>query len=445
MRATAALPLPLLLILVLLLSLAAQAFEVQRIATGLDRPVFLTAPPGDRDRVFVVEQHSGDIHILRLASGNLEATPFLTVSGVSTGNEQGLLGLAFHPDYASNGFFYVYYTNPATQVRRYQVSADPDIADAGSAISVMTLSQPQSNHNGGWLGFGPDGLLYLSVGDGGAANDNGSGHTAGTGNAQDLTNNLLGKILRIDVDGDDFPADATRNYSIPAGNPFAATTGDDEIWLYGLRNPWRPSFDRETGDLYIADVGQNLCEEVNVHPASAAAGANFGWRLREGVIATPSVGGAAPAGAIDPIFDYPHFPGFETCSGPGGSFSGVSITGGYAYRGPIPELAGRYFFADFSTARLWSLLWDGSDPSGFDGSNYTSLSDHTGDPNFSPDVGSFGAVASFGEDDLGNLYLLDLNDGEVFQLPEPAGPLALAVGALLLLRLRRSAGSQRRQ
>ena len=416
----------------------ASGFEVLRVATGLSRPVFLTAPPGDGERVFIVEQHSGDIHILRLSDDSLEATPFLTVGGLSTGNEQGLLGLAFHPDYASNGFFYVYFTDPDTRVVRYQVSSDPDVADATSATPVLSISQPQSNHNGGWLGFGPDGFLYVSSGDGGAANDSGSGHTSGVGNAQDITDNLLGKILRLDVDGDDFPLDGQRNYSIPPGNPFAGGSGDDEIWLYGLRNPWRPSFDRQTGDLYIADVGQNRCEELDVQPASASPGTNFGWRLREGVIATPGgVGGPAPAGAVEPIFDYPHFPSFASCSGPGGSFEGFSITGGYVYRGPIPELAGRYFFADFSTARLWSLRWDGSSPALFNGSNYTELTDHTGDPNFTPDIGSLGAISSFGEDALGNLYLLDLADGEVFRLPEPGTAYLQLAGIALLLGLRK--------
>ena len=432
--------------LVLTPSHPAASFEIQRLASGLERPVYLTAPPGDRERVFIVEQHSGDIHILRLATGSVEPGPFLSIAGISTGHEQGLLCLAFHPDYASNGFFFVYYTDPDTRVVRYQVSADPDVADATSAMAVLSISQPQSNHNGGWLGFGPDDFLYVASGDGGFANDSGSGHTTGTGNAQDTTDNLLGKILRIDVDADDFPADAERNYAIPADNPFAGVAGDDEIWLFGLRNPWRSSFDRQTGDLYIADAGQNRCEEVDIHPASAAPGANFGWRLREGVIATPTggVGGPAPAGAFDPIFDYPRPAAVESCSGPDGSFEGSVITGGYAYRGPVPELAGRYFFADFSTARLWSLRWDGSAPSSFDGSNYTELTDHTGDPRFTPDLGSFGAISSFGEDDRGNLYLLDLYDGEVFQLPEPNRAQLQAAGILLLLALRGRAAARGR-
>lgn len=423
------------------LTLAAPAsaddFQLHRVASGLARPVFLTAPPGDTDRVFIVEQHAGQIRILRRGDLTLEADPFLTVSGVATGSEQGLLGLAFDPDYATNGTFYVYLTDPDTKVVRYQVSADPDIADETSATPVLGFVQPQNNHNGGWIAFDAAGLLYVSTGDGGASNDDGAGHTAGIGNAQD-TDKLLGKILRIDPSGDDFPADPDRNYAIPSGNPFVGVSGADEIWVYGLRNPWRPSFDRATGDLYVGDVGQSNCEEIDVQPAASSGGENYGWRLREGTIATPTggVGGAAPAGAIDPIFDYSHG-GLETCSDPGPGFSGISITGGYVYRGPLVELAGRYFFADFGTAKLWSLLWDGSDPSLFDGTNYTDLTDHSGDPRFVPLTGSLGLVSSFGEDADGNLYVLDL-DGDVFLLPEPGGVDALAAGILAILGLART-------
>ncbi len=420
---------------------AAQSFDTVRIADGLARPVFLTAPPGDLGRVFVLEQHTGQILIIRLVTRSVETTPFLTVPSLSTGDEQGLLGLAFHPDYATNGFLYVYYTNPDTQIVRYQVSSDPDVADPASATPVLSFSQPQSNHNGGWIGFGSDGFLYIASGDGGGSNDNGTGHTSGSGNAQDITDNLLGKLLRIDVDVDDFPDDPLRNYATPVSNPFVSTTGDDEIWVYGLRNPWRASFDRSTGDLYIGDVGQNRCEELDVQPGTSAGGENYGWRLREGVIATPTggVGGPPPAGAIDPIFDYPHAGTGEFCSDPGTEFTGVAITGGYVYRGPVAELAGRYFFADFGTGRLWSLRYDGSDPSSFDGTNYTELTDHTGDPDFTPDVGAIGSVSSFGEDSAGNLYVVDLG-GEVFYIPEPpAAPMQLAGVAITWALARRRA------
>ena len=354
------------------------------------------------------------------------------------GNEQGLLGMAFHPDYATNGFFYVAYTNPNKQIVRYHVSDDPDVADPASATPVLSYVQPASNHNGGWMAFGPDGYLYLSTGDGGGDDDNDAGHTAGTGNGQDITSNLLGKILRIDVDGDDFDTDPARNYAIPPDNPFVGTNGDDEIWVYGLRNPWRNSFDRATGDLYIGDVGQTACEELDVQPGTSTGGENYGWRLREGVIATPTggVGGARPAGAIDPIFDYPHGTGGNQCSDPPDGFTGIAITGGYVYRGPVPELQGRYFFADFGTGRLWSLRWDGSPPASNDGHNYTELTDHTGEPEFTPDMGTIGSVSSFGEDDVGNLYVLDLG-GEVFLIPEPGAVSMQLAGAGLIAALAR--------
>lgn len=378
------------------------------VASGFSRPVVAASPPGDTARLFVVEQHTGRIRIVRLADGSIEPADFLDLGGLATGNEQGLLGLAFHPDYASNGWFYVNLTVSSgdTEVRRYQVSGDPDVADPTSGTLVLGWSQPQTNHNGGWLGFGPDGYLYVSSGDGGSSDDAGTGHTSGTGNAQDVTNNLLGKMLRIDVDGDDFPADAARNYAIPPSNPFVGVAGDDEIWAYGLRNPWRASFDRQTGDLWMADVGQNTREEIDVQPAASTGGENYGWRLREGTIATPSggVGGARPAGAIDPIYDYAHG---------GGALEGFSVTGGYVYRGPVAEIQGHYFFADYVTERIWSLVWDGSDPSGFDGTNHTSFVDRTAE--LASDGAAIGEISSFGEDALGNLYVIDLG-GEIFRI-----------------------------
>jgi hypothetical protein len=292
-----------------------------------------------------------------------------------------------------------------TEIRRYRVSTDPDVADPQSEQLVLGYAQPQSNHNGGWLGFGPDGYLYISAGDGGGANDSSSGHTQGSGNAQDITDNPLGKVLRIDVDGDAFPADDARNYAIPPSNPFVDATGDDEIWSYGLRNPWRASFDRMTGDLYIGDVGQGAREEIDVQPAGSAGGENYGWRLREGTIATPGVGGSRPAGAIDPIYDYTRG---------AGPFQGFSVTGGYVYRGPVAEIRGQYFFADYSSERIWSLVYDGSEPGGFDGSNFTDLIDRTVElaPGGSLDINQ---ISSFAEDDSGNLYILDLG-GEIFRI-----------------------------
>lgn len=408
-------------ILVSLLPLSpvvASAIVPVRVAEGLQRPVFVTAPSEDTDRLFIVEQHTGNIKILNLDTGTLNTTPFLNVSGLTTGNEQGLLGLAFDPNYASNGRFYVNFTDStgSTNIRSYQVSSsNPDLADVNSATTILKYSQPQSNHNGGWLGFGPDNLLYIASGDGGAGNDIGSGHTPDLGNAQDTTDNLLGKILRIDPSGDDFQDDPEQNYAIPSSNPFVGTTGDDEIWAYGLRNPWRVSFDRATGDFYIADVGQNTREEINFQPASSSGGENYGWRLREGTVATPTggVGGDKPPEAINPIYDYLH--DFSTTGG-------LSVTGGYVYRGPIAELQGQYFFADFITNRLWSLEFDGSAVGDFDGTNFTNFTDWT--DSLIPNAGTINNIASFGEDSLGNLYIVDL-DGEVFRLQQAPEPFTL--------------------
>jgi len=389
-----------------------------RIASGLERPVYCVAPPADANRLFLVEK-PGRIAVLDLTSGS--RTTFLDLLPlISSDGERGLLGLAFHPQFATNRRFYVNYTGSGageTRVVEYQAREGlPNEADPASARLILTFSQPQSNHNGGWMGFGPDGFLYLATGDGGGANDTGSGHTAATGNAQDITDNLLGKILRIDVNGDDFPGDSQRNYAIPADNPFVGVSGDDEIWAYGLRNPWRCSFDRQTGDLWIGDVGQSRREEVNVQLAGQPGGRNYGWRLREGTIATPAagIGGAAPPGAVNPVYDYPHgtSPNQGNC-----------VTGGYVYRGPIASLRGTYFFADFSTRRIWSFKyrvirgqftdWTSSLPT---------------------DSGAITNVASFGEDGLGNLYLVDY-DGEVFRLTEQTPSLQTAFRTAMLQTL----------
>lgn len=372
----------------------ASAIATKRIASGLRRPLYVTAPSGDTDRLFIVEQHTGLIKILNLKTGLINNTPFLEINGLSTRDEQGLLGMEFHPDYDVNGFFYVNFTesNSTTNIRRYSVSAgNPDIADAASGTTIMTYAQPFSNHNGGWLGFGPDGFLYISTGDGGSGNDPGN-------RAQDITNQKLGKMLRVDVNGDDFPADPTRNYAIPADNPFVGTTGDDEIWAYGLRNPWRASFDRLTGDLYIADVGQGQREEINFQPASSTGGENYGWRVMEGYrcnIANDSLPCNDPS-FIAPIHEYSHI---------SGSDGGFSITGGYVYRGPIRELQGIYFFADYVSNQIWSFR--------FDGTAKTEFVNRTAE--LASDVGSVGAISSFGEDAAGNLYITDLH-GEVFKI-----------------------------
>jgi glucose/arabinose dehydrogenase len=375
--------------------------RASRLASRLPRPIFLTSAPGDADRLFVLEQHTGRIKILDQESGAIRPEPFLDLNNLSTGGEQGLLGIAFDPNYDESGQFYVNFTDRGgrTNVVRYQVSDDPDIANPESATTILQVNQPQGNHNAGWMSFGPqDGYLYVAMGDGGGADDNGNGHTPGVGNSQDITNNLLGAMLRIDVSGDDFPQDENRNYAIPATNPFVGMEGDDEIWSYGLRNPWRNSFDRETGDLWIADVGQNRREEINRQPADSTGGENYGWRLREGFIATPGVGGPAPADHVEPVYDYPHN---------NSDLGGFSVTGGYVYRGPIEALRGHYFFADFVTNRIWSFQYD------TESNQIADFQDRT--DQIQTDAGTIDGITSFGEDALGNLYIVTIG-GDVFRL-----------------------------
>jgi glucose/arabinose dehydrogenase len=239
---------------------------LQEVASGLNDPLYVVAPPGD-SRLFIVEQH-GRVRVIK--NGQLLPAPFLDISSrVASGSEQGLLSLAFHPSYASNGFFYINYKEPdrTTRIERWSVSSNPDVADAASARLILAYSQPFANHNGGLNLFGPDGMLYVGTGDGGSGGDP-------QGNGQNL-GSLLGKILRIDVDHGD-------PYAIPAGNPFVGRTGARaEIWAYGLRNPWRFSFDTRNGLLYVADVGQDRFEEVNVVPSNAG-GLNYGWNTMEG-------------------------------------------------------------------------------------------------------------------------------------------------------------------
>ncbi len=405
---------------------------MQEIAGSLDNPVFVTHAPGDRDRLFIVEE-GGTIKIVNNGSG-VNATPFLTVPNVDTTTEGGLLGLAFHPQYATPGTpgfgkFYVYATIDDNQepepfesrVLEYTVSNNPDVANT-TAREILHVQQPQANHNAGWIGFSPTdnpNYLYINFGDGGGDDDNDAGHTAGTGNAQDITNNFLGKTLRVDVSGDDF-ADTTLNYAIPHGanrNPFAKIdqndpmetdpVGDDETWAYGLRNPFRASFDRLTGDMWIGDVGQNTKEEVDFQPASSSGGANYGWRLREGDIATPSpasnpVGGAKPPGNVDPVYFY---------SRGTSEFLGFTVIGGYVYRGPDPDLQGQYFFADAGSRHVWRFV-DPSDPFG--------TRDNV-DSELGPLYSQLGQPVSFGEDADGNLYVVDYGsqtsaDGQVFRI-----------------------------
>lgn len=350
-------------------------FAWQPVIEGMARPLDLLSPPGDLERIFVVEQ-PGVIRILQ--AGALLETPFLDISDrvKRDGNEQGLLGLAFHPQYAENGYFYVNYTSFVgvgdTVIARYSVSAsDPNRGDPNSEVVLLTVSQPYANHNGGGMVFGPEGYLYMSLGDGGSAGDP-------QGNGQSL-NTHLGKILRIDVDGGE-------PYAIPSDNPFAGGGGMSEIWAYGLRNPWRFSFDRATGDLYIADVGQNAWEEINFQPAGVPGGWNYGWDYLEGT--HPFEGQPDPSlELVDPIFEYQHG-------------VGCSVTGGYVYRGELlPEFRGIYLFSDYCTGRVWGLL------RGADGSWQNKELFQTG-----------WNVSSFGQDAQGELYIIDQGSGTIYQL-----------------------------
>ena len=336
-----------------------------RVASGLNQPLFVAAPPGDTGRLFIVEK-TGTINILDLNTGSVLGSPFLTVP-VDPAGERGLLGFAFDPNYAANGFFYIYrtVTTPTTHnvVERYQVSGNPNVANAASRQTVINLDNLSgaTNHNGGWIGFGPDGDLYIATGD----NANGA-------NAQTLSN-LLGKILRIDVE-DGLP------YQIPADNPFVGTPGArPEIFALGLRNPWRPSFDSASGKLFIADVGENTIEEINL----GQKGANYGWPSAEG----PSVNQAF----TNPIAFYNHG-------------VGQSITGGYVYNGESDGLNGQYFFADFTTHKLFTLR--------FDSTNWISTERTS---QVQTNVGTINNPSSFGEDGRGNLYLVDI-DGKIYRL-----------------------------
>jgi Ca2+-binding RTX toxin-like protein len=354
-----------------------------RVASSLSQPLLVTSAPDNPNRLFIVEK-GGLIKILDLATGAVDPQTFLDVSDqISTEGEQGLLGLAFPPDYAENGRFYVYLSNADgdSEVRQYRVFAnDPTRADAASGKVVLTFDQPEfTNHKAGWIEFGPDGYLYIALGDGGGGDpDN---------NAQN-TSSLLGKILRIDVNGDDFPANPGRKYAIPDDNPFVGAAGDDEIWAYGLRNPYRNGFDRGTGDLYIADVGQSTWEEINL----GTAGANYGWKRYEG----PAV--------FDPNAPLNGAPSFPIHVYGHDDAGGRSVTGGYAYRGQSEGLHGQYFFGDFASDRIWTL----SEESG-----RWVATDRTGE--IVTDTGTLDGITSFGEDALGNLYVTSFN-GEVFRL-----------------------------
>ena len=388
----------------------AHALSTVLVGSGFDQPVALTSPAGD-PRLFVVEK-AGRIQVM----ANGARSTYLDISAqVDAEGERGLLGLAFDPDFASNGRFYVNYIDKATKntvVAAYTApSAASNTADAGSAKTIISIAQPAglSNHKAGWIGFRPgDGNnLYIATGDGGGGNDPGN-------NAQNLSSNL-GKMLRITPQADG-------GYTVPASNPFVGTAGNDEIWAYGLRNPYRNSFDRGTGDFYIADVGQGLREELDFEAAGTAGfvgGLNYGWRAREGSIDNPAVSDPAPAQAVDPVYDYAH-----------GAMGGT-IIGGYVYRGTGEAgLDGTYFFGDFNSGKVFSLRQTGGAVGSF--------MDRTAE--LGTPFGGF-TLSAFGEDSAGNLYVMGL-DGDVYRfaaaVPEPATWVSLGLGvAVLGWRLRR--------
>ena len=357
----------------------------QELVAGLNNPVLITNANDGSGRLFVIER-SGRIRIIK--NGALQATPFLDIQSIvkSSGSEQGLLGLAFHPAYANNGKFYVAYTAPRTgdtggsvlTLRQYTVSAgNPDIANSGSGLDILTIDHPTySNHNGGTLVFGSDGFLYWSTGDGGSGGDPNN-------NAQNLTNRL-GKILRMDVN-------SGSPYSIPASNPFFGSSDPNvkqEIWSYGLRNPWRISFDRDTHDLYIGDVGQSAREEIDFQPSSSTGGENYGWRVMEGSLCYNPSSGCNQTGKVLPVAEYDHT-------------LGCSVTGGYVYRGSnYPSVSGIYFYGDYCSGRLFVT-------------RQISPSDWTTPVQLADTPFS---ISTFGEDEQGELYLADYGTGKIYKI-----------------------------
>jgi glucose/arabinose dehydrogenase len=339
-------------------------------AQGFTQPLDIQNAGDGSNRLFVVERGG----TIRIIENNLPLdTPFLDISkNVRTnGSEQGLLGLAFHPSYVENGRFFINYTdlNGNTVIAAYQVSGNANQADPTSEAVLLRIAQPYGNHNGGGVAFGPDGFLYIGLGDGGSANDP-------QNNAQNVET-YLGTLLRIDVDGNE-------TYVVPADNPFVAGGGLPEIWAYGLRNPWRFSFDTLTGDLYIADVGQNEWEEINFLPAGAPGGTNFGWKFKEGS-AIFSQEPPASLSVVDPVAEYNHA-------------EGCSVTGGNVYRGAMSEWDGVYFYADFCLGTVWGLLRvDGAWQS-------QALFDTSA------------LISSFGAAEDGRLYYANYADGNIYQL-----------------------------
>lgn len=393
------------------------AVTTTRVASSLIQPLQCTHAPDDPTRLYIVEK-AGRIKILNLTTGVVNPAQFLNIQSIvnSSTLEWGLLGMCFDPDFAANGYFYVHYSELGTGnciIARYTATT-PDSADSTSAFRLLRLVQPNGNHRGGWLDYGPDGYLYIAFGDGGGQNDPAN-------RAQNITL-LQGKILRVDPDGPDdiygtadddaFPADADKNYALPPTNPFTGPIpGADEIWAYGLRNPWRCSFDRANGDFWIGDVGQNQREEIDwqiANPPGALpgqpayqGGKNYGWRCTEGTFCTGLTGCTCNGPTLTrPVYEYTHA-------------VGVSVTGGFVYRGcAMPEMQGVYFFGEYQTSRLFSLKLIGGVA--------TEVTDRTVelDP---PGALAINNPASYGEDAHGELYIVDFG-GEIFKIVPVVAP-----------------------
>jgi glucose/arabinose dehydrogenase len=372
-----------LLSIVGMMQLSQGAIGLKKVTDGFNSPVWVGVPKISQKQLWVMEQH-GAVTVVDLSSGEKKTLFDIRDQVSRKGNEEGMLGLAFAPDFAQSGRFYVNYTDKEHYTCISRFVAQNGSVDVSKEEIILRYKQDFQNHNGGWVEFGPDKMLYIGNGDGGSGNDPKQ-------RGQDLSS-LLGKILRIDVS----PA---KGYDIPKDNPFLdQKDAKPEIWAYGVRNPWRCSFDAKTGDFWMADVGQNHWEEINGIPHRKGFGANYGWRLREGDVATPAnnVGGDKPKDNVDPIYVYKHG---------GGKTEGFSVTGGYVYRGPIKEIEGRYFFADFQNPRIWSFLVKNG--------KATNFKDHTDE--LKPAEGKLKRIPSFGEAPDGTLYVVD-HSGPIYEV-----------------------------
>lgn len=372
-----------------LLCTYAKAVNLKPIVQGLDSPLWATSTAAAPNYLYILEK-KGKVRIFDTKANKLLSQPFIDISEKIKikMNEQGLLGMAFCPNFPSSGNFYLNYTNRKgdTHISRFKCNPkNPLLATVNSEQILLTVNQPHRNHNGGWIGFGPDKLLYISMGDGGAAYDP-------KNKAQDLSS-LLGKLLRINVTGNS-------GYSIPSSNPFIQNPkARPEIYAYGIRNAWRCSWDRATGDFYMADVGQNSREEINYAQKGKGKGANYGWRLREGELQSPKnkIGGVAHPSYTEPIYTYSHGVYFN---------QGYSITGGFVYRGPVKVLYGKYLFADWANPQVWTIQVKSGKATNY--KNWTrelKLREH-----------KIYKISSFAEDHKGEVYIIDYVQGALYKI-----------------------------